>query len=405
MNIFKRNFRIWWQEPRRAGDKIEHRQVTFLELFYDLVYVALIAELSHTLSGHIGWAGLGEFAFLFVIVWWAWLNGSLYHDIHGNNDIRTRVFTFLQMFTVVAMAVFAHNALGEGSIGFAVSCAVFQFLLAWLWWRTGVYDAAHRPLSLPYVATYLLSTLLFMISVYVAVPVRFYLWGTGLLLSLLAPLFWRLRSVTPEIQAQMDLSMDVSDSLVERFGLFTIIVLGEVIIGIVSGVNEHHQLTWDAGIIAALSMLIAIGLWWIYFDLISHHRPLHNMGVVFLWLYLHLFLTIGITAVGASVLNVVKHAGQALPDQVRWLLLGSTALTLGVTALLSRTIRILPEHQRIHTIGRRGLYLSMILIMASGFIPLDTIPLLGIMVLLLLAPVFFGMRVWVEVAGSGLELE
>ena len=97
MTIFKRKFRSWWQVPRRAGDPIEHRQVTFLELFYDLVYVALVAELSHSLSNHIGWAGLGGFAFLFVIVWWAWLNGTFYHDIHGNNDIRTRVFTFLQM--------------------------------------------------------------------------------------------------------------------------------------------------------------------------------------------------------------------------------------------------------------------------------------------------------------------
>ena len=53
MNIFKNSFRLWWQPPRRAGDRIEHRQVTFLELFYDLVYVAVIAELSHSLSARL----------------------------------------------------------------------------------------------------------------------------------------------------------------------------------------------------------------------------------------------------------------------------------------------------------------------------------------------------------------
>jgi len=374
--------------------------VTFLELFYDLVYVALVAELSHSLSSHIGWTGLGSFAFLFVIVWWAWLNGTLYHDLHGNNDIRTRVFTFLQMFTVVAMAVFAHDALGEGSVGFALSCAVFQLILSWLWWRTGVYDATHRPLARPYVVTYLLSMLLFVISIFIAEPLRYYLWGVGLLLSLMAPLFMRLRRVTPEIQAQIDLSMDVSDSLVERFGLFTIIVLGEVIIGIVSGVNQHHVLTWQVGIIAVLSMLIAIGLWWIYFDLISHHRPLRNMNIVFIWLYLHLFLTISITTVGASVLNVVKHAGESLPGEVRWLLLTATAMTLVTTALLTRTTQILPEHQRIHDIGRRGLFISVFLIVMLGFIPLNTIPLLGVLSLLLLVPIFFGVRVWVEMVGT-----
>jgi low temperature requirement protein LtrA len=73
-----------------------------LELFYDLVYVVLIAQLSHALAGHISLAGLAGFAFLFIIVWWAWLNGTTYHDLHGNNDIRTRVFTFTQMLCVVA---------------------------------------------------------------------------------------------------------------------------------------------------------------------------------------------------------------------------------------------------------------------------------------------------------------
>ena len=314
--------------------------------------------------------------------------------------MRTRVFTFLQMFTVVAMAVFAHDALGESSIGFALSCAVFQLILSWLWWRTGVYDAEHRPLARPYVVTYLMSMLLFVISVFVPGPVRFYLWGVGLLLALMAPLFMRLRSVTPEIQAQIDLSLDISDSLVERFGLFTIIVLGEVIIGIVSGVNEHHELTWQVGIIAALSMLIAIGLWWIYFDLISHHRPLRNMGIVFIWLYLHLFLTIGITVVGASVLNVVKHAGESLPGEVSRMLLAATALTLITTALLTRTTQTLPEHKRIHDIGRRGLLISAILIIALGFIQFDTIPLLSIILLLLLLPVYFGLRVWVGTIGT-----
>jgi len=77
---------------------------------------------------------IGKFSFLFIIVWWAWFNGTTYHDLHGNNDIRTRIFTFLQMTCVVAMAVFAHNALREGSKGFASSHVCFQFVLTILWW-------------------------------------------------------------------------------------------------------------------------------------------------------------------------------------------------------------------------------------------------------------------------------
>jgi low temperature requirement protein LtrA len=133
MNSLRRSFRNWWKAPRRVSDREIDRRVTFLELFYDLVYVVLIAELAHTLSENINLLGIGSFVFLFVIVWWAWINGTMYHDLHGHNDIRTRVLTFVQMLCVAAMAVFAHNALGKESVGFALSFAAMQLTLTYLW--------------------------------------------------------------------------------------------------------------------------------------------------------------------------------------------------------------------------------------------------------------------------------
>lgn len=62
-------------------------------------------------------------------MWVAWGNGTMYHDLHGNNDIRTWLFTFLQMFTVAAMSVFAHSALAQGAVGFALSFAAYQLIL------------------------------------------------------------------------------------------------------------------------------------------------------------------------------------------------------------------------------------------------------------------------------------
>jgi len=301
---------------------------------------------------------------------------------------------------VVAMAVFAHDALGESSTGFALSYAAFQLILTYMWWRTGVYDPDHRPLSRPYTQTFLFATLLFIGSVFVIGPVRFYLWGVALFLMLSVPTYLRLRHNSPQVQSQLDLSTNVSASLVERFGLFTIIVMGEVIIGIVTGVTARHDLNWLVGGTVGLGTLIAIGLWWVYFDLISHHRPQQSFKIVITWYYLHLPLTIGIVAVGASLLNVVEHAGEHLPDEVRWLLLTATALTLITIALLTRTTQILPEHQSVHDIGRRGLFISAVLIVILGFIPLDTIPLLAVISLLLLMPIFFGLRVWVETVGA-----
>jgi low temperature requirement protein LtrA len=254
------------------------------------------------------------------------------------------VFTFLQMLSVVATAVFAHDALGESSVGFALSYAAFQLILTYLWWRTGVHDPNHRPLSGPYSAVFLLNTLLFVASGFVPAPWRFYLWGIALLLSLVLPMFtFNLGKISPQAQAELDVVSEVSPSLVERFGLFTIIVLGEVIVRVVGGVSEHHHLSWLVGGTAALGTLIAIGLWWIYFDFVSHHPPHSNLAMLSAWYYAHLPLTMGIAAVGAAVLNVVEHVGEHLPAEVRWLLVGAVALIS--VALLMRVIQTPKEYQ------------------------------------------------------------
>ena len=110
------------------------------------------------------------------------------------------------MLSVVAMAFFAHDALGESSVGFALSYAAFQLILTYLWWRTGVYNPNHRPLSRPYSATFLLNTAVFVISVFVPTPWRFYLWGVAWLLSLLLPLYtFSLGKRHPRAQAEIEI--------------------------------------------------------------------------------------------------------------------------------------------------------------------------------------------------------
>ena len=396
-------FRRWWQPPHPASNRPEERRITFLELFYDLVYVVIIAELSHALAGNISLAGIGTFVFLFVIVWWAWFNGAMYHDLHGNNDIRTRVFTFLQMITVAAMAVFAHNAMGEGSIGFALSYAAFHLILTWLWWRTGVYDLNHRPLSRPYSSTFLITSLLFIVSILIPAPWRFVLWVLALLVDLaLLFLLWTNRNAA--MQEEINRVELISPSAVERFGLFTIIVLGEVIVGVVSGVAEHPHLSWLAGGSAFLGMLIAIGLWWVYFDFVSGRQPIPRTSKRLAWIYLHLPVTMGIAAVGASILNVVEHAGEPLPGEVHWLLVGAIAVVLTSISLILKSLNT-PETQRIlFQTGGRVSFIAGILVFLSGLTTMSTIPLLLVLIVLLLAPILYGILVWIKVLDAR-ELE
>lgn len=84
------------------------------------MFVVLIARASHTLAHHVTWRGVGEFAVIFGLIWIAWLNGTLYHDLHGREDSRSHTSIFLQMMLLAAVAVFAGDAAGEDGSGFAI---------------------------------------------------------------------------------------------------------------------------------------------------------------------------------------------------------------------------------------------------------------------------------------------
>ncbi len=195
--------------------------------------------------------------------------------------------------------------------------------------------------------------------------------------------------INSQFQVQIDIVTTISPSLVERFGLFTIIVLGEVMVRVVSGITEHHRLSWMVGVTAFLGTLIAIGLWWMYFDSVSHHLPNPGVAMVSAWFYLHLPLTMGIASVGAAVFNVVAHAGEHLAAEVRWLLVAAVGIVLIIIAVLTLTIQLNQFQQQTHRVGRRVMLISAPLILLLGFLNLNTIPLLMMVILLLLAPIFF----------------
>jgi low temperature requirement protein LtrA len=233
-------------------------------------------------------------------------------------------------------------------------------------------------------------------------PGRFYIWGVALFLSVVLPTIinQRLAQKDPEIQAQRDIAYTSSPSLVERFGLLTIIVLGEAMVSVVRGVGEHEQLSWIVGITAVLGMLVAIGLWWLYFDAISQHKPINTLSKTMGWMYLHLPMTAGIVATGAAVFNVVAEVGEPLAPETRWLLVGAIAVTLISNAVLMRSIQIPEAYFQLYQRSGIATFISGGIILLLGFSGLNTIPLLTIVIILMLTPVLYGIAVWVHLRGA-----
>jgi len=122
-------FKRWfWRPPRPHGEIIADRQVSDLELFYDLVYVAVIGQAAHHLAQHVTVRGLAEFAVVFTLIWIAWINGSLYLELHGRKDGRTRSIVFVQMGILVLLAVFTADAAAGSGRGFALVYGAYQVL-------------------------------------------------------------------------------------------------------------------------------------------------------------------------------------------------------------------------------------------------------------------------------------
>jgi low temperature requirement protein LtrA len=243
-------FKLWfWRRPRPHGDIVLERRVSPLESLYDLVYAAVISQAALALAQHVTARETVAFAVVFALIWIAWTNGSLYLELHGREDGRTRTFVFIQMGILALVAVFAANAADDGGRAFALAYAAFLVVTTWLWYSVQRQDRVERPefagVTSRYVTALVVSVAVVLVSAVLPVTPRLIAWaalaGGWLALALL------LRNEAGETPR-----ITPTESLVERFGLFTIIVLGEVVFGVVAGLSAatHDVTTIATGLVA-----------------------------------------------------------------------------------------------------------------------------------------------------------
>ena len=110
---------------------------TWLELFFDLVYVAILVELGSRLSGNLSLQGTIEFVLLFVPIWWSWLGLVFFTRYFPTDDIGQRLLTVAYMGAMILLAFEIHDALGETAGTFIVIYAITKFVLALIYARPG----------------------------------------------------------------------------------------------------------------------------------------------------------------------------------------------------------------------------------------------------------------------------
>jgi low temperature requirement protein LtrA len=325
--------------PRLRTDE-EERNASRLELFFDLAYVLVVAELAVTFSKHPDARGALVFAGLFGVAWWSWVTITLYANRFDTNDVLYRIAKLGGTVAVMAMAASATEAAGDKADVFAASYLATRLLLLALYARAYRHVADARAA----IGIYLVGTgagaTLWAASIFVPDTLRYVLWGAGVLIEALAPF-----AVT-RFGGGVPLHLD---HLPERFGLFVMLVLGESIASIVLGVHDTH---WTAvpAVTAAVAFVVVAALWWTYFDLggAAGKRRLitdgqdAESGVADAYVFAHLPLTLGLAMVAVGIEAFVLHPADDVPDGARWaLVLGVVLFLAGTAAIIAGTSRSL----------------------------------------------------------------
>lgn len=380
-----------WNPPRlRVGEDSEaERHATCLELFYDLIFVAVIAQLAHNLSQDVSLSGFLGFVALFVPVWWLWVSATFYATRFDTDDPLHRLLTGIQIVAIAALAVNVPHSLGESSAGFALSYASARILLVVEYLRARRHVPATCRLTTRFIRGFGTAAAIWLVSAFVPTPLRFMFWALGLTVDFATPLG----------AGQLDVEFAPHTShLPERFGLFTLIVMGESIMGVVNGVAQQQ---WNvlSAITLAFGLSIPFSLWWIYFDnlggsAIQAARTCRRIWTYQIWLYTHLPLVIGLTATGVGVEHIVsRDPSLALPPPERWLICGAVALcllALGVIYLTGRTTKILQRCQ-IRATYRVGAA-AVILVLALAGAGLSPIELIGLIAAVCAAQILLDLR-------------
>lgn len=386
---------LWWGPPKNFNERKHERKISWLELFYDLVYVAAIAQLTHHLADHPSWEVLSFSFLLFCLVFWSWVNGSQYYDLHGQDSIRTRFQTLWQMLAMAAVAVTIKDAFEGNHRGFAISFSVIQFLITYLWWSVGLYDPSHRVMNKYYTFNYLIALGLLIVSAFTTRNIAVVLWIGALLLNL-TPGLTGARTIV-NVLKQRGQVFSASAALIERFGLFTIIVLAESILSTVTAIAEledKHPASWMAFM---LGIFISFLLWSIYFDMTSEQETKKGYSYLQWLIFLHFPLLASFTVVGACIKVLLEDMHSNLHLDVQWMFCVAIATILVMIVCIAA---IMQEEEEDRAFIRPVSKLLIIIAIIVLIIPLlghllNTLAFLSIISLILFVPVFVGIRSWV----------
>lgn len=339
----------------------------WMELFFDLIFVALIGQLAHGLHEHPGFAAIGVFLALFAAVWWSW--GNLTFVVNVSRRLTRRglsLVMLLAMVAVGAMAVAAPEAIGERAWLFAAGNAALRIVLLAAWIRLSWADGVGSRIRISVYNG--VTAVLWLVSIVLPEPAGYVLWAIAIALEVV------LLITTASSWASGAFETLNVDHLSERFGLLVIIVLGESVLSIVAVVSG----TWTVGgaLVGLLGLVIVAGLAWSFFlyGVDVMHKGLERLlargdvrGIRDTVAFLPFLLLAGVTALSGALSAAIAHPDVPLPIALSLCLGGGIALFYFADTVISR--RYGDEWRVVLRWGVPAVVLSLLLVPLGAVLP------------------------------------
>ena len=274
------------------------RRTTWLELFFDLIFVVAIGKvtslLAHVPHGYLTSEQLWKFPLVFIPLWWIWVSHTLYSNRFDTDSKPHRLATLLIMFLLVVLSVFLGLNFDVNYPGFIVCYCAIRFIISIMYIKSNKKHDGAGEFAAILGFGFLAGACISLSSFLFEPPYRYMMIYLGILFDMLFPMFIRNKLQAIPIH---------TEHLVERTGLLTIILLGESVISLAGGLS---YIQWDRyNVMAAVTGFVMIcSIWWIYFDsfyLLSENKKISTGHSL---VYSHLFLLMGL----AILANLIRHA-------------------------------------------------------------------------------------------------
>ena len=293
-----------WRKPQHHMDIDEaHEHVHWAELFYDLIHVVTIFLLGNYLSHHLDIHGFLVFAGVFIALWYAWGELSIFNSLYVSTDVWHRLIMSVMICTLMFMAAAVPAIDGGGWHFFALGFAANRAMIAALYFRARRSNASSHSLCSEQVRNFSLFAVVFAVTAFLPKPYAYWAFAAAMIAT-------QTVYMIPKISVlRFERFVPRMGHMAERFALLTLIVLGEGFFKLVITLSEKgiYKVSGDVLVNFVIGGVAMFVMCWIYFDFAGNGKPKDSkLSTLVTWWLAHLVLMLCGVMVGVALAAEVK---------------------------------------------------------------------------------------------------